>query len=158
MTRIAVTGTQRGGTLEQLITLRQLIRPVNTVLHHGCCIGVDKQAHDIMTDIKSNELLHAGQLVVGHPGFNPRKPDDMSKRADCYSGLDEVYPEAPFLDRDKTMVNVTDLLVAVPGSLEERLRSGTWATVRYADRIGKLVLIIGPDGIIRPYPATMSGY
>jgi imidazole glycerol phosphate synthase subunit HisF len=147
MTRIGITGTQLGGTFAQLMTLRQFLLPVNTELHHGDCIGVDAQAHATMLVIKRNSDLYGNQAIVIHPSDNPKK------RAFC-EGYDSIWPEAPYLIRNHNIVNATDLLIAVPYTDEEQLRSGTWATVRYANRIGKLVLVIMRDGSIRPYPYT----
>jgi hypothetical protein len=39
--------------------------------------------------------------------------------------------------------------VACPRTDQEQRRSGTWATVRYARKVGKPVLIIGRDGKIK---------
>jgi hypothetical protein len=55
-------------------------------------------------------------------------------------------PEAPFLKRNKNIVDYTDLLVACPNGFEEVIRSGTWATWRYAVKQEKLWIIIWPDG------------
>jgi predicted Rossmann fold nucleotide-binding protein DprA/Smf involved in DNA uptake len=46
-------------------------------------------------------------------------------------------------------VNETGVLVAMPDGPEE-LRSGTWATVRYARKQGKDGRIIYPDGLVTP--------
>jgi hypothetical protein len=151
VTYIGATGSKDGGTPAQLVTLRQFLLPVSTELHHGMCIGVDKQAHDIVLELNANDLTKGSRWIAGHPGFNPVKPDDLSKRADC-TGLNETWKPKPFPDRNRDIVDACDLLVAVPSTNDEQLRSGTWATVRYADRIGKLVLIILRDGSIKPYP------
>ena len=42
----------------------------------------------------------------------------------------------------------TDTLVAAPKEDEEVVRSGTWATVRYARKAGRVVLVVRPDGTI----------
>ena len=42
------------------------------------------------------------------------------------------------------------VLIAAPAEQEgERLRSGTWATVRYARRLGRRVVLVCPDGSLR---------
>ncbi len=148
MTSIGITGTQHGGTPAQLATLRQFLLPSATAeLHHGDCIGVDAEAHAIMLAIKQDPDLYGARQIIVHP------PDRPSKRAFC-EGYDFIWPEAPYLMRDQDIVNSTSLLIAVPHADKGQLRSGTWATVRYATRRGKLVLIILRDGSIRPYPTS----
>ncbi len=41
------------------------------------------------------------------------------------------------------------LMVAAPKSFAEELRSGTWATVRYARKQKKPVVIVFPDGSVQ---------
>lgn len=75
-----------------------------------------------------------------HPPINP------AKRAWCTG--DFTYPEKDYLDRNRDIVNCTDILITCPSGYTEKLRSGTWATIRYARKIGKTVVIIFPDGSI----------
>jgi predicted Rossmann fold nucleotide-binding protein DprA/Smf involved in DNA uptake len=48
------------------------------------------------------------------------------------------------LERNKDIVSESDFLIAAPDSKKERLRSGTWATVRHARKLGKRVMILEP--------------
>ena len=41
---------------------------------------------------------------------------------------------------------IADQMFAAPAQREQRLHSGTWATIRYARHVGKPLLIIYPDG------------
>ena len=43
------------------------------------------------------------------------------------------------------LVDACEVLLATPKG-PEKLRSGTWATVRYARKVGKRIVIIEPDG------------
>ena len=45
----------------------------------------------------------------------------------------------------KQIVNVCDVLIAAPSG-PEKLRSGTWSTVRYARKLHKNITIVLPDG------------
>jgi hypothetical protein len=51
-----------------------------------------------------------------------------------------------YLDRNHDIVDSSDLLIAVSESTVEVLRSGTWATIRYAKKLRKPIKIIYPDG------------
>jgi hypothetical protein len=90
-----------------------------TELHHGDCVGWDKQAHDAAKAM--------GIRTVAHPPSNP------SMRAYCEA--DDVRAPLPYLDRNKAIVAACDRLVAAPDRPEET-RSGTWSTVRHARREG----------------------
>jgi hypothetical protein len=99
-----------------------------TELHHGDCVGADAEAHEIARTL--------GAVVISHP------PDKDDRRAFC--GADEMLPPAPYLMRNRAIVDSVKVLVAAPASDHEVLRSGTWATVRYARKRGVLVLVVGP--------------
>ena len=50
-------------------------------------------------------------------------------------------------------MNASDFLIGMPKSEFEELRSGTWATIRYAKKIGIKVMIIFPKKL-EIIPAT----
>lgn len=47
------------------------------------------------------------------------------------------------------MVDSVEFLLACPLTVEERLRSGTWATLRYAEKINRRRLLITPKGDLK---------
>ncbi len=55
-------------------------------------------------------------------------------------------PISPAHNRNRQIVDSCNLLVACPPVEVEELRSRTWVAVRYARRVGKMVIIILPDG------------
>lgn len=123
MTAVGFTGSSQGVSPEQFNWLRdQLVRLGATELHHGDCVGGDHAAHEVALELKLR--------VVIHP------PVNASRRAWCTG--DEVRPAREYLDRNRDIVDETEVLLALPDG-PERLRSGTWATIRYARRIGRPV-------------------
>jgi predicted Rossmann fold nucleotide-binding protein DprA/Smf involved in DNA uptake len=56
--------------------------------------------------------------------------------------------EKPYLARNRDIVLETIALIAAPAEPQERIRSGTWSTVRFAKKQGKTVILILPDGTI----------
>jgi hypothetical protein len=52
------------------------------------------------------------------------------------------------MERNRKIVDVVEVLLAVPFEDAEVLRSGTWATVRYARRVRRTTVIIRPSGVI----------
>lgn len=101
--------------------------------HHGDCIGSDKQAHDMVKSL-GDISIHV------HPPLNPEK------RAFCNGGT--IHKPKQYLERNKDIVDSSDILIATPMSFKEEIRSGTWNTVRYARRKFKPVFVIYPDGKI----------
>lgn len=131
MTILGFTGTQKGMTEEQQDRIADLLGKFHvTEAHHGDCIGADADFHAIGR--------YNGLWIIGHP---PIKDD---KRAFC--DFDEELEPKEYLDRNKDIVDAADWLVATPGGFQEEIRSGTWSTVRYADRIAKPYVIVLPDG------------
>lgn len=133
------SGTNRGMSARQLdslgLALRGLRRDGYGELHHGLCIGADEQCARLAKEL--------GFRVVAHPGFNKKKPDDTLFRSD-WGGSDETREPKPFVERDRDIVDETERLVAAPLTREERIRSGTWTTVRYARGLGRPVDVLTP--------------
>ncbi len=127
---VGFTGTQAGMTGPQRALLRFLIVRARE-FHHGGCVGADAEAH---------ELARAeGRWIKIHPC------NIKSKRAHC-SGANVVAAIRPPLARNHDIVDETDILIAAPRRMIPELRSGTWATVRYAQKTGRRVTILWPDG------------
>jgi len=130
MMRVGFTGSEKGmKDLQRDALMRWLHRLEATEFHHGDCIEADMWAHMMVLNIRPIRYIK----IVIHP------PDVGRKRAFCCLA-DEVRPEKPYLDRNKDIVNETAVLVASPFTYLERLRSGTWSTVRYARRLGRPVI------------------
>lgn len=127
--KIGFTGTQKGMSQRQLSGLTRLILSLKMIeFHHGDCIGADSEAHDIVRNMSKNTK------IVIHP------PSNSSKRA--FKEGDVIRYALPYLERNMQIVQETRLLIAAPSSLQEELRSGTWATIRYARKTGQPVLIL----------------
>ena len=126
--KVGFTGTRRGMSLRQLAEATRIINDIATEVRHGDCVGADEQVHII--------AVKAGVRRVVHP------PSDSKNRAWC-GGFDGsiVMPAKPYLERNRDIVDACDMLVAAPYG-PEKVRSGTWATVRYARKVGKAVLVL----------------
>ena len=142
-TKVGFTGTQHGMTDAQKNILSNFKVWYGEIeFHHGGCIGADLQLHYIAKKKKIQ--------VVVHP------PTDRKKYA---GGLDfDIIPPLPifrkpkpYLERNHDIVDETEYLIATPSTANEQLRSGTWATVRYAKKCGKKVILILPDGTVKEY-------
>jgi hypothetical protein len=99
---VGFTGTRRGLTERQSAALVHLLARTTT-LHHGGAIGADQQAEIIARQL--------GIATIVHLPAGTRSTD--------------------YLARNREIVDVSAELFAAPDG-PERMRSGTWATVRYA--------------------------
>jgi len=95
--------------------------------HHGDCEGADAQAHLIASK--------EGYVIVVHP------PEDDFHRAFCKDG-EEVKEVKPYIQRNHDIVKACDILIVAPHTNKEETRSGTWATYRFAKKMGKPTLIL----------------
>ena len=138
--KIGFTGTQKGMTQLQRFKFVGVLSKINKEkiikeFHHGQCIGADAQAHSLVT-------FYYSAKIYSHRPINTTKKFTM-----VYDNETIFLCEPkPYLQRNKDIVDETDLLIACPNTKKEVLRSGTWSTVRYARKRKKEVLIIYPDG------------
>jgi hypothetical protein len=137
--KLGITGTRHGWTPEQKTTFIDKVsaffaanHPV-VEFHHGDCTGVDEQAAVELRD-NWDVQLHT------HP------PKNGSRRANLGGTL---YLPKEYIQRNHDIVDAVDELVVIPDSHVEQRRSGTWATYRYAQSVGKPILLIYPDGTIQ---------
>jgi len=109
------------------VTLIALKKEGATEFHHGDCVGCDETAHYIAMEI--------GYTIIIHP------PQDTKHRAHCVGAKAVLQPKG-FLYRNKDIVYASDILIATPETTQEQLRSGTWATIRYAKAANRQVIVI----------------
>jgi len=133
--KIGFTGTRNGMSEIQMRMVFQALNQAHPEeVHHGACMGADKDFHNIAT----SQLIP----IVIHPGVD--RQGKSPSRAVC-NFYKEMKPEKFYLDRDKDIVDAVDYILACPKGKEE-IRSGTWATIRYARKKRKQLVIIYPDG------------
>lgn len=100
--------------------------------HHGDCIGADEQSHRIAKEL--NYYVHL------HP------PLDEKYGAHLASECDKVDPPYSYHGRNHRIVIASNVLIMTPKSAEI-LRSGTWATIRYARAMNKPHVIVFKDRV-----------
>jgi hypothetical protein len=112
-----------------------------TSAHHGCCVGGDEQFHGIAKAL--------GIPLIGHP------PKNRSHMAHL-SGYSELLPAKDYIPRNHDIVDAVALLIAAPHTEHEVLRSGTWATFRYARKIECPIYLILPSGKIQWFRGSQA--
>lgn len=138
--KIGFTGTQYGMTERQVkalsILLGLLTEHKRYEMHHGGCIGADWEFHNLVQTTQVTDFI-----THIHWGDNPHKRMDMTGHQ--HSNVLQYEPKSN-LERNKDIAIGKDLLIAAPKTVNEELRSGTWATVRYARKAGVPVIILDP--------------
>lgn len=135
--KLGITGTQHGMSRPQLSRMIELLMMVKAEseieeVHHGDCIGVDSEF------IAMIRVGFPETYIVCHP------PIIFTKRAMVASHI--TLDPKPYLERNKDIVDAVDLMFAAPRTMKEELRSGTWATIRYARKQNRHTIIVWPDG------------
>lgn len=125
--REGMTGRQKTFVWEMLLLLQE-----DSIFHghHGDCIGSDAQFHEMMVQL-------GGEVTI-HP------PKKREFRAFCDSGATNKWLEKDYLERDRDIVQCSDLLIATPKENIEIKRSGTWYTVRFAREKKIPTLVVYP--------------
>lgn len=116
-------------TVYALLSMYTLDAPT---FHHGGCVGADEEAHAIAVEFELPIWIH------------PANIPEMQAR--CEGGNKTICTTRPPLVRNRAIVAATELVIATPYENEEVLRSGTWATIRQAQRLGKHIIVVYPDG------------
>ena len=137
---IGFTGTEFDGGMNeyQLGEVRALLTEEldrysagEVIARHGDCIGADAQFHALCLELEIP--------IVIHP------PTEARMRAYCEGAL-RVEPERKYLDRNDDIARLCNCLLATPREKSEIIRSGVWATVRYARQYHKPVAIVYRNG------------
>jgi len=132
MMKIGFTGTRHQLTDIQVELLESTLTELyeeGSTLSHGMCAGADEIANRLAKEI--------GYSTIGRPG-NVSQSNSMT--------VDVKYPVEPYLKRNREIVDSSQIIIAIPNSMKEKVRSGTWATIRYARTKGVRVIIIYPNG------------
>lgn len=130
--KIGFTGTRRGMSCAQIRFLHDTLVDIQRSsvcyapeFHHGMCIGADAEANII--------ALSLGIPTTGHP--------PIDRRFMSHSPVIEIRPPENYLVRNHNIVDECGVLIVAPEG-PEVVRSGTWATKRYADRKNKQTIIL----------------
>lgn len=133
--RLGITATQLGCSFRQRATavlwMARLFDCGVRWMDNGDCVGGDKEL---------------GELWKAMGGKLHLRPCTIAGKRAGLAG-DVIDPPLPPLARNRTIA-AADALIAAPKGFAEELRSGTWATVRYARALGRPILIIWPDGTV----------
>lgn len=137
MLKIGFTGTRKGMTKDQFSKIRQFLDGLEFIANHGDCEGGDEDFDVICHDLGAERHLFPSTSKTRR--FSERERPERCIMAQA--------PKEP-MARNPDIVNFSEIMLGGPGMMEEELRSGTWATIRYARKIRRPVVIFWPDGSI----------
>jgi hypothetical protein len=128
--KIGVTGTREGANEQQLLEVIKFMESLGSghELHHGDCKGVDIQVAAVAKVL--------GWRIVCHP---PKTTEQQG-----YFGGDEMRKPLGYLQRDRNIVNETEILIVVPLQNQWQPKGGTWYTHDYAKKKNKPVTVFYP--------------
>lgn len=142
--RIAFTGTRDGLTDAQRDAVATWLRDnviEGSVLRHGACVGADAEFVLLIESLPRHR--RDSVTIIAHPSNLPRMTDTASiLSSDLCEGA------KPPLERNRDMVDASLVLLACPKGNVEEQRSGTWASIRYARKVGRKVVVIWPYGTL----------
>ena len=131
---IGFTGTRNGMTNEQISQVCRILHSFRASDEceglHGDCIGADAD-------------FDAACAALQIP-TQCRPCTFENLRARCTDAISK--PMAP-MDRNRAIVADADVMIACPPNYTPIKRgSGTWATIGFAKRAGKRLIVVYPDG------------
>lgn len=133
--RIGFTGTRHGMSDAQATAVAEALAGISAAhlgysctlitVRHGGCVGSDEQFHNICRRV----IPESGLRIICHPGPDwPNGP--LCARVSC----DEVMPNAPYMTRNRAIVDASYLMIATPSEDVPQKRGGTWKTIGMALR------------------------
>ena len=129
MTTIAVTGPTKLSQVQAIYVHRKVQELRADRFVSGCAYGVDTQA--ILEAWESHEGAQF-TLTIPKGEWHNKALAEFGASV----GWDIEYIDGGYMARNDRTIELTDVLIAFPETPDEVLRSGTWATVRRAQRKG----------------------
>jgi len=135
---VGFTGTRHGMTTVQLLRARELLIELSPrLVVHGACLGADDEFDQIAVAAGTRRWIMPSLIQTRSvPTWTL-----LSRGSDA-----RIDPPEKPLVRNRSIVNGCDLLVACPAEIDDKLRSGTWSTIRYARSMRRKTILIQPDG------------
>lgn len=160
MIYLGVTGTQKGMTIAQCDSAKELIMCLNlewsfSGFRNGNCIGCDEE----WIDLCHNTMHDSVPFFIHRPSDTRKESSYLYDRCreTSHDGLIKTFfegrniffmPRRPYLSRNIDIAGGSDIVIATPKTMEEEKRSGTWHTVRRARLFNRYIHIVWPDGTV----------
>ena len=136
--------------LKKMLTelISTLARHGVTVFYIGMAEGTDSYCSQIVLDFRKENPALRLHCILPHEGQADRwsasareRYNAILEQADSVEYVSRTYHDGCMIDRNHRLVESADLLLAVYNGAR---RSGTGATVNYARKLGREIIIIDP--------------
>lgn len=129
--------------------IKKLIDCGVTTFYSGLAEGVDTWGAEIVLGLREINpairlhcVLPCRSQAAGWTAAAQECHRQLQEQADTVTCISEQFYEGCMLDRNKYLVEHADILLAVYNGSHQR--SGTGMTVRYAQKLGREIIIIDP--------------
>jgi hypothetical protein len=147
---LGFTGTRRGLSKTQLSLLPRVIATLPDIVLHGGEAHTDSEFDAWL--FREMDLRYACRVEVYPARFHEADRRSWALWVQRQGGDPEtprlIHPGEKPLRRNAIIAERCDALLACPGEMIEQLRSGTWATIRYARVKRKPITILYPNGAV----------
>jgi predicted Rossmann fold nucleotide-binding protein DprA/Smf involved in DNA uptake len=144
---IGFTGTRIGMTGPQYLEVtKQLMELQPDTLINGGAVGADEQVICWVVANRYALKIASGMIVEIYPASVSR--ERYWNRYLHQRLIETIWRVQEPLTRNRIIAERCTKLIAAPSSYQEQIRSGTWATIRYAKKAEKPVTVIFPDGAV----------
>lgn len=136
--KVGVTGTRYGmndSQIKNAVVHLKLFKNTDVELHHGDCIGVDKQIAKI--------AKYFNYKIICHP--------PLKREYRAFTSYDEIKKEFSHFQRNRNIVNYSDIILVIPLQNNHQNNGGTWYTFDYALKIKKPIILLTPDGNVKEF-------
>jgi hypothetical protein len=144
---VGFTGTRDALTDAQRSRLKLFIKnlaPEVEQFRHGGCVGADWEFHELVAELRDQNNCE----IYVHPSsiyYREYWAADWEYPRNV-PGHFTVLSQRPPLERNKDIVQRSDMIIACPGTQANVLRSGTWSTIRYAQELKRSGYVFLPSG------------
>jgi hypothetical protein len=140
--RLGFTGSRTGMSALQTVAFLDFVADSPTgfsEFHYGDCVGADEEAFNLLYQLGAGGVFHC------HPPIKEAHRAHTEVHADTLGMV--VHPASDYLQRDRSIVNSSDVLIGTPAS--DTRTGGTWYTLDYAIMQNRIpVVIISADGSV----------
>jgi len=136
MNKVSLITSRFDITRKQLEGFRGLL-PIFNKEKNSFVIGGDDADYDVFLS-----LLGQGFEVEVYPHAGNQNEIDK------FNGAKVIQSALPLRDRNKKMIDESDVVVGIPQIFNEYEDSPAWKTIRYAIQNEKEVYIISPNGYV----------
>ena len=133
--KIGFTGNRHGLSEEQKEDIKSILdKYKNIIVSHGDCVGSDTDFHNLCVTYREQHPETSLEIHIF-------PPDNPTLRA--FNEGDLLMKENSYLGRNLQIIKYSSFLIACPiDKNKEELRSGTWSTIRQAQKRNVKIYIL----------------